>query len=51
MAYKTGPKIVTDGLKFVVDANDKNSYSGTGTSVTDVVTNTSNGTITGATFK
>ena len=50
MSVFSGPNIVTDGLKFVADANDKNSYPGTGTSVTDVVTNTSNGTITGATF-
>lgn len=50
MSVFSGPNIVTDGLKFTADANDKNSYPGTGTSVTDVVTNTSNGTITGATF-
>ena len=50
MGVSHSPNIITDGLKFVVDGNDKNSYSGTGTSVTDVATNTSNGTITGATF-
>ena len=37
MAYRIGSKpIVTDGLVFCVDAKDKNSYQGGGTSVTDL---------------
>tara|TARA_Y100000114_G_scaffold156027_1_gene181762 strand:- start:302 stop:961 length:660 start_codon:yes stop_codon:yes gene_type:complete len=37
MAYKTGPKIVTDGLIFCVDAKDKTSYPGAGSTWSDIV--------------
>ena len=39
MAYKTGPKLVTDGLVFLVDSADKNSYAGSGTTWTDLTGN------------
>ena len=47
MAYKTGPTIVRDGLVFYVDAYDKNSYIGSGTTLTDLV-NARTGTIAGS---
>ncbi len=33
----TGPDIITDGLVFAIDAGSERSYSGTGTTVTDLV--------------
>ena len=36
MAYKTGPRIVTEGLVFCLDISDKNSYAGSGTQVNDL---------------
>ena len=46
-----GPKTVTNGLVFCVDAADKNSYSGTGTTWNDISGNGNNGTLTnGPTF-
>lgn len=36
MSYRTGPKIVTDDLFLCVDAADRNSYAGSGTSWTDL---------------
>ncbi len=45
MAYNTGPKIVTDGLVLCLDAADRNSYPGTGTTVTDLSGNSNNGTL------
>ena len=46
-----GPKIVTNGLVLALDAADKNSYSGTGTTWTDVSGNNNTGTLTnGPTF-
>jgi hypothetical protein len=46
-----GPKTVTNGLVFCVDAADKNSYSGTGTTWNDISGNGKNGTLTnGPTF-
>ena len=33
-----GPKIVTDGLALSLDAADENSYSGSGSTITDLVT-------------
>lgn len=51
MAYHTGPKIVTDGLVLCLDAADRNSYPGSGTSWGDLSGNSSNGTlINGPTF-
>ena len=37
MAYFTGPNIVTDQLKFVVDAGSQRSYSGSGTTVNTLI--------------
>ena len=45
MAYNTGPTIVTDGLVLCLDAADRNSYPGTGTTVTDLSGNSNNGTL------
>jgi len=51
MAIFRGPKIVTNGVVFAVDAADKNSYVGSGTSWKDLSGNTYNGTLTnGPTF-
>ena len=51
MAISRGPKTTTNGLVFCVDAADKNSYSGTGTTWNDVSGYTNNGTlINGPTF-
>ena len=46
-----GPKIVTNGLVLAVDAADKNSYIGSGTSWNDLSGNNNTGTLTnGPTF-
>ena len=51
MSYNTGPKIVTDGLVLCLDAADRNSYPGSGTSWGDLSGNGYNGTLTnGPTF-
>ena len=51
MAEIQGPKIVRDGLVLALDAADKNSYPGTGTSMYDLSGNGRNGTLTnGPTF-
>jgi len=50
MSYNTGPKIVTDGLVLCLDAADKNSYPGTGSTWYDLSGNGYHGTINGATF-
>lgn len=50
MAFNYSPKIVTDGLVFAVDAANKKSYPGSGTTWYDLA-GTSNGTLTnGPTF-
>jgi hypothetical protein len=50
MAVNSGPDgIVQDGLVFCVDAANKDSYPGSGTTVIDLV-GTNNSTISGATF-
>jgi hypothetical protein len=36
MSYNNGPRIITDGLVLCMDAANKKSYPGTGTSVTDL---------------
>ena len=36
MAFNYSPKIVTDGLVFAVDAANKKSYPGSGTTWTDL---------------
>ena len=41
-----GPKIVTNGLVLALDAADKNSYRGSGTTWTDISGNSNNGTLT-----
>jgi hypothetical protein len=51
MALSRGPKIVTSGLVLALDAADKNSYPGTGTTWTDLSGNANVGTLTnGPTF-
>ncbi len=45
MAISRGPKIVTNGLVLTLDAADKNSYSGTGTSWLDLSTSAANFTL------
>ena len=51
MAISRGPKIVTNGLVLALDAADKNSYRGSGTTWTDVSGNNNTGTLTnGPTF-
>lgn len=47
MGLSHSPSIVTDGLVLCVDAINKKSYSGSGTSVIDLVRTQSNGTIYG----
>ena len=46
MAISRGPKLVTNGLVFCVDAADKNSYLGSGTTWTDVSGYNNIGTLT-----
>ena len=51
MAISRGPKIVTNGLVLALDAADKNSYKGSGTTWKDLSGNNNNGTLTnGPTF-
>jgi hypothetical protein len=51
MAISRGPKIVTNGLVLALDAADKNSYRGSGTTWTDLSGNANTGTLTnGPTF-
>jgi hypothetical protein len=51
MAISRGPKTVTSGLVLTLDAADKNSYLGSGTTWTDVSGNGNNATLTnGPTF-
>ena len=45
MAYRNGPKIVTDGLVLCLDAAIGKSYPGSGTSWTDLSGNGNNGTL------
>jgi len=46
MALGHGPKVVTDGLILALDAADRNSYPGSGTTWTDLSGNGNNGTLT-----
>ena len=46
MALSHSPRIVTDGLVFAVDAANSRSYSGTGTTWSDLSGNGNNGTLT-----
>ena len=45
MALGHGPKVVTDGLVLALDAADRNSYPGSGTTWTDLSGNGNNGTL------
>ena len=51
MSYFNGPPIITSGLVFTIDAADKNSYPGSGTSWTDLIRdNTTGSLVNGPTF-
>jgi hypothetical protein len=50
MSNNYGPRIVTDGLVLCLDAADRNSYPGSGSTWYDLSGNNYNGTISGATF-
>ena len=51
MAFAYSPKIVTDGLVFALDAANKKSYPGSGTTWSDLSGNGNNGTlVNGPTF-
>ena len=51
MAFGNGPRVVTDGLVLSLDAADKNSYPGSGTTWRDMSGNNNTGTLTnGPTF-
>ena len=49
MAINAGPKIVDDGLVLCLDAANKKSYPGAGTTWTDLTANKNNGTLTNMT--
>ena len=49
MAFHHSPRIVSNGLVFVLDAANIKMYPGSGTTVTDTINGTS-GTFTGAGF-
>jgi hypothetical protein len=48
MTISYGPRIVTNGLVLALDAADRNSYPGSGTTWTDLSGNGNNGTLTNA---
>jgi hypothetical protein len=50
MSYANGPRIVTDGLVLHLDAANRKSYPGSGTSWNDLSGNGNNATNSGATF-
>ena len=51
MAFNNGPRIVTNGLVLCLDASDRNSYPGSGTTWYDVSNNGNHATLTnGPTF-
>ena len=51
MAFRYSPKIITDGLVLALDAANKKSYPGSGTSIQDLSGNSNNGVLTnGPTF-
>lgn len=45
MSYHNGPKIVSEGLVLYLDAANSKSYSGTGTTWTDLSGNSNNATL------
>ena len=46
MAFRYSPKVVTDGLVLAVDAANKKSYPGSGTTITDIGGRENTGTLT-----
>jgi hypothetical protein len=50
MALGHGPTVVTQGLVLALDAADRNSYPGSGTTWTDLSGNDSNATLSGVTY-
>jgi len=50
MSYRTGPKIVTDGLVLCLDAADRNSYPGSGSTWYDLSGQNNHGSINNCTF-
>jgi hypothetical protein len=48
MAFNNGPRLVTTGLSLMLDAADKNSYPGSGTTWNDTSGNNNTGIITGS---
>lgn len=48
MAFSNGPQIVTSGLVLNLDASDRNSYPGSGTTWFDISGNNRNGTLNGS---
>lgn len=50
MGAISGPNIINDGLVFCVDAENKKSYPGSGTSWTDIASNTDSLEVTNGTF-
>lgn len=50
MAITRGPSIIRDGLVLCLDAKDPNSYSGSGSTWSDLTTNQQNGTLSGPTY-
>ena len=49
MGLSHSPRIVTDGLVLCLDAANKRSYPGAGTTWTDLTANKNNGTLTNMT--
>ena len=47
MGVSYNPKIVTNGLVFSIDANNTKSYSGSGSSITDLTKNNTTATLNG----
>lgn len=47
MAYNNGPKIVTDGLRFCLDAGNSKSYPGTGSTWLDITSKRRSVTLSG----
>ena len=50
MSYRTGPKIVTDGLVLCLDAGDRNSYPGSGSTWYDLSGNNNHFTLVSSIF-
>ena len=50
MGFYDGPKIVTDGLVLALNAADRNSYPGSGTTWYDISGNSNNGTMSNVTY-